>query len=267
MRLLGGVKLLVTSGVIVAVWVTGAIIGANVVSATGDTTIQTVLSGNQEPILTIDNVPQHSVVISAVPFRLHGSINALSQLRIYIDGAFSQVVPLSVHDTSFDYDITVSPGTHTVTIVGVSAYGSSNPEINFTITYTPEPTPSQPPFGSPRSGQANQQGGVILTNQIQSGMSTVQTPLNPMLDALYNGLIALNIVTPRDLTQTPTMLWRLMGVTTGLVLVFMPWVFRWIYRRIWYGWLGRDSSLNVRYSSLIMRILGGVLLMLIIMFS
>lgn len=261
MRLVSGGKLLAASGVIVAVWLTGAIVGTNVVSATGDTTIQTVLSGNQQPILTVDNVPQNKVLIAATPFRLRGSVNALAQLRIYVDGVFSQVVPLSVNDTSFDYDITVSPGTHTVTVIGVSAYTSTDQETNFTITYSPVLTPNPPPSNLQGEGQ---QGGVVLTNQPQQGLGMTHTPLDPMVDALYNGFVALNIVTPHDLTQTPAMLWRFTGVTTGLVFLLIPWAFRWLYRITWYKWLGYKRSLDVRHPLLIVRILGAVLLMLII---
>jgi len=113
---------------------------------------------NQSAVLTVER-PQSDSVVNTSQIELSGTVAQASQLEIYVDDAYSGVVPLSYNDTTYTTTVAIAVGTHTIKVVAVDVCQVGNATASVVVTYennTPASTGSQVPTnvdGTPVAGK------------------------------------------------------------------------------------------------------------------
>lgn len=111
-----------------------------------------------------DNVPPAEISISQpvsdsivnqaiTTFR--GSIANATQVEISVDGSYSQTISIGASDSTFETSLTLSEGTHTVSMVANGICGTQNAQDSVVVTYQPNTEPSgggTTPTDVPESG-------------------------------------------------------------------------------------------------------------------
>jgi len=230
------------------------------VNVNNQTALVYVTSVNTNELNTSTNTIQTSSAVS----RLRGPVNKLLQLRIYVDTDYAATVPLTPTMTEFTYDLEVTPGSHAVDLVGVSANSSADPMYSFTLNYTPAVTipgtTATPSTSTPSTGQ-----GIIIDSS--ATIQPVDTPseVNVQLPPwLFTTLVALDIASP---TATGTSIklgfWRpIIIIASILFITFAPWILK-SYRHLrytWLGWSGQPLPAALRQHPLFWIRFSGVLL-------
>lgn len=229
----------------------------------GDTGVQVYVDG---PQLAVTNVSPSGVTVTSTPFSLRGSVRKLNQIRLYIDGNFATIIPLDQTATTFQYDLTVSPGHHTIELVGIGDDGPI-PGVSFGIDYQPSTLSS--PSAQPKSDSTASpaMGGLVIGPTVQKSPERL-TPLSAMpgVGTIYSSLLFLDIVQPSGGMGIGAP--RLVVVLLAFaLLVFAPRVLA-LYRRVRYQWLGwcKWSLPGVlrQYPLTFLRVVGLVLLIAVI---
>ena len=181
-----------------------------------------------------------TLVINAVPFKIFGKVKSLNQVQVHVDNTLTEVIPLVLTDTQFEYDLSVDPGQHEVQFVGISPTGS-DPAVSITVKYSPAP-PGTVPEPIPTTGR----GGT----QVQSGDNLNQPgsvdltsgPIDSLESLITEGLVALDFARPGDTSMTGVMFARFALLLTGLALLFFPLPALNAYRVVRYEWLHIPSG-------------------------
>lgn len=79
--------------------------------------------------------PQSDSVVTAADIELSGDVTQASQLEVYVDDAYSGVVPLSYNDTHFSTTVSIGLGTHTIKVVAVDVCQVGNATASVVVTY------------------------------------------------------------------------------------------------------------------------------------
>lgn len=217
------------------------------------------------PQLAVTNVSSSGVTVSSTPFSLRGSVRKLNQIRLYIDGNFATIIPLDQTATTFQYDLTVSPGQHVIELIGVGNDGPI-PGVSFSIDYQP---PTSSPSIQPKNGGSSPpaMGGLVIGPTIQKSTNGL-APLSsvPGVGTIYSGLLFLDILQPGGGMGIGVL--RLVLLVLALVLLVFARVILILYRNVRYGWLGwRRRPLPAvlrRHPLAFLRLVGLVLLIAVI---
>lgn len=202
-----------------------------------DTSVNVNITGSTAPSLAVENPVPKSVKNPF--FVIRARVTALTQVQIYMDGDYVTTVPLTPDETSFEYTLSLTGGTHDVTLIGIGAYGGENQTTAFSIAYTPEsPSPSATtPSG--KSGMVGSPlGGVIVGGSSLPSFEIPTWAKLPGVNKLYEALVFADIVNPYRPDDTPLMLLRCGLAMLGLVLIAFARPVLASYRRARYGWLG-----------------------------
>lgn len=68
---------------------------------------------------------------------VRGTVTQATQVELYVDDQFDRVVPLSSDEKSFEAELTMSPGTHTIRAVAIDFCQLKNGEGEVIVTYVP----------------------------------------------------------------------------------------------------------------------------------
>jgi hypothetical protein len=79
--------------------------------------------------------PQSDSVVTSSDIELSGDVTQASQLEIYVDDAYSGVVPLSYNDHHFSTTVSIGLGTHTIKVVAVDVCQVGNATASVVVTY------------------------------------------------------------------------------------------------------------------------------------
>lgn len=211
------VKRLVASLIVaLAVTVTGSL-----PALAANTNVQATVSGNTTPILQVTSTDgsstpptSHTIIHWALAkFAIHGTVNNLVQIQVEVDGQYSTTVPLTPADTAFDTTVTLTPGTHTITLVGISADGSTNPTTTLTVDYTPAPTAPVP------APPTTNTGGVFSGVPISSSITTASNAGLHLPQWVINGLIAINVIVPGESNPLGSNVWRIILIMAMLAVI------------------------------------------------
>lgn len=213
--------------ILVAVAVLGCSVGVlpRVASAV-DTFVHAAVRDNQPAAMVVTG-PANNTTQSSSSVTLTGTVHNISQIIVLIDGVYTTTVPLDLGATTYTIVLIVTPGTHTIVLQGIDPFSGVQIDRSVAVTYDPmqaptEPTP--PPVqqtvgkGTGAAAQLQQQTTQQITTATSNG------PLKVMLDGAYGMLTTLGLVTVRDTTGPPTMVWRFILMSTGAVLLVAPWV-------------------------------------------
>lgn len=206
-----------------------------------DSSINVGVSGSPAPALDVTNVSS-PVTATTMPLAINGTVSSLTQIQIYVDGAYSSTIPLTPDATSFSYSLNLNQGTHSVEFLGISAYTTTNPSVTLSITYTPASSgggTTNPPSdsgGKPSGPDGVVIGGEPVENGNNSGISGVDLP-----NWLYQPLVFFDIINPSRATDTSSMLGRFVWVVVALFLIIFARPTLYLYRKVRYDWLHLDK--------------------------
>jgi len=106
-----------------------------------DTTIGAAVCGSGAGAsLSVDAPPSDSVVDQPT-VKIIGTVADATQIDISIDGQYDSTVPLSVGQTSYQADVQLTAGTHTISLVANDACQMQDAEASIVVTYQPKTTP------------------------------------------------------------------------------------------------------------------------------
>ena len=159
--------------------------------------------------------PRSDSVVNTADIELSGDVKQASQLELYVDDAYSGVVPLSYNDTTYTTTVAIGLGTHTIKVVAVDVCQVGNATASIVVTYqntTAASTGSQVPTnvdGSSTTGQS------VASNRSPLDQF-ILLPLMGLAQSL--DLIAYDSTTPGQV-QIANM-FRFLIISAALLLLF-----------------------------------------------
>lgn len=169
--------------------------------------------------------PQPHTITPTMPIAITLQTEQVGQIAVYVDGNYSETVPVDRRAPTFRYDFRAPPGTHTVRFEGQDLCARTTPVGELTVTYDPR-QPVEPITGQATTGlgapSVSEGPDAPHQAQVTEESSEVALPLAQPLkavgDAVYGALVALDIVQPQGSEPLrPALQFSVM--TTGLALV------------------------------------------------
>ena len=183
--------------------------------------------------------PASDSVVTNSSVTMSGTIADITQIDVSIDGSYSQSVGISSGQTTFTFDVVITPGTHTISLEGYDICSLDNPTGDVVVTYEPAAPPSNggntPTTVNPDPGGSNnidnsggnQSGGIIVSDP----SSAAGQPIGDNLDGISAGGLELPnflrrfiIITDLDtITQGSTVLGllRLFIILIGFLIIVL----------------------------------------------
>lgn len=243
-----------------------------------DSPVKVSVTGSTAPDLQITNLTS-PVTVTTIPVTVQAIISNLTQVQVYVDGAYSLTIPLTVSAESFSYDLNLNEGTHQVEFIGISAYTSNNPQVSLSIAYTPVTPPSS--GGNSGSGDGKTSGGDI--NQAPAGTGGVIIGDQPIEDQhptgfmgvglpnwIYQPLVFFDIINPNSAGDTPKTIQRAILMLAGLFFLICARQTLWLYRKIRYDVLRMNKRpllyILRRFPLLWIRLFGAILVLAVFVY-
>ena len=184
--------------------------------------------------------PQTGVVVNSAEVIVSGEVWDITQIQVLIDDAPSQILPIAVHQESFEATISVPLGTHVITLEGVDICQVENPVQQLIVTYEPASTGGQDGQGENQDGQGDgRRGSGSEDTQTEINGKPVERagflqrtlqPLAEQLNRMFMGaLYALDVIPGPNSTGhasifVPAIRFGL--VSTGLLAIIYPQILR-----------------------------------------
>ena len=194
-----------------------------------------ICNGSSSASLAL-TTPLPGSVHATSPIRTQGSINRLSQITVFVDGAYNSTIPIDSGASSFIYDVSLAPGTHTVRYVGADSCQATSPVAEISITFDPsvitEPTTGQE---SPSQPQQKAESGVRIGSTLPTQESLSKTqPITAFSNFIYSALIVLDFANSTSFESVSVMSQRFAVFSTGLILLFLSRPMLIFYRTLRY---------------------------------
>jgi len=194
-------------------------------TASANTVVGAVVCSPSNSALLAIAQPVDGHTVTNMPVTVSGSLNLLSQIRVFIDNVFTQTVPVPADATTFSFEVTLPTGSHEIRLEGVDICQLTSPVAQVVVVYNPETTvvgqpvaPVDPQAPAEEYAPIDEQPTFferVTTNGVISGVS----------NAAYGVLEALDIINSNEAAQTTKMVSRFTLVTVGSTLVLLaPWV-------------------------------------------
>lgn len=161
------------------------------VAATNSSDIGVIVCGGAVPAAQIDiTEPLSDSVITQADTTFRGTVANATQIDISVDGNYSQTVAVGTSDSSFETDLTLTEGTHTITATANGICGSAPALDSVVVTYQPEAETSG---GSSTPTTVTDDGnGVVVGDGLTLSDDHTATPLDripivgPVVNAVTN---------------------------------------------------------------------------------
>ncbi|HEX7484388.1 MAG TPA: hypothetical protein VF281_04545 [Candidatus Saccharimonadales bacterium] len=111
-------------------------------AASAESNLAAIICDSSQPAVLTVVQPESDSVVTNAQIEVSGTVAQASQLELYVDDAYSGVVPLSYNDTSFSTTVSVSLGTHTIKVVAVDVCQVGNATASVVVTYQNAPSAS-----------------------------------------------------------------------------------------------------------------------------
>lgn len=103
--------------------------------------VDVAVCGAAVPAAQIDvTEPLSDSVVSNAVSTLRGTVANVTQVDITVDGQYNNSFSLGANEATFEVDITLSEGTHTITLTANAVCGGQTATANVVLTYSPEVT-------------------------------------------------------------------------------------------------------------------------------
>lgn len=86
--------------------------------------------------------PQSDSIVSEPKITINGEVEYISQIDFFIDDVYNNTIALGYSETTFNSEITLSPGTHTIKFVATDSCSNVTHNDSLVITYQPKTQPS-----------------------------------------------------------------------------------------------------------------------------
>ena len=154
--------------------------------------------------------PKSDSVVADSRLTLSGTTRQASQVDTTLDGAYDQTVAVAAGQSAFSLTMTLTPGTHTITVIALDVCAQHNATSQLVVTYQPaaQETGAQPTATV---------GGVTIEPQ---GAASPVTPPSAPVSFLGQtvAMIGANLDIGQTVTSTPLQqVVRIGLVTVGLV--------------------------------------------------
>ena len=121
------------------------------------TTVQVQIC--QTAYITLEQ-PQSDSVISQPTVAVAGQVGHASQMEVLVDDQFDSATAIAAGQSTFETNVTLSPGTHTITAKAIDSCSGVPVSDTSVVTYTP--TPSTPSSGA--TTETDMEGGVVVAS-------------------------------------------------------------------------------------------------------
>ena len=141
----------------------------------------TVCGTNPTGALIDITQPANDSVVNQSTVTFRGTVASASQIVVELDGQYNGTVALANNQTTFETDITLPQGTHTVSMRATEVCGGADGTDNIVLTYQPAVQPSTGAETDTAVGSNGQQTGVVISDGTISesslGRSIEQLPV------------------------------------------------------------------------------------------
>ena len=108
-----------------------------------DTEIGVSVCGQVAPSSAIDiTQPNNDSVVDQAVTTFRGTVSNAVQIEIEVDGGYSGTIAIGANQGSFNTDITLDKGTHTIQMTATNVCGGADASDSVVITYQPTAAPS-----------------------------------------------------------------------------------------------------------------------------
>lgn len=215
------------------------VLGSTSAQAVNDTRVDAVICQVSSSAVVAITSPLSQTAVGSSAVTIEGSVSLISQMTVYVDDQYIGVFALASGAQTFSYDVTLTPGSHTVKFVGQDICQVASPVAQVTLIY--DPSVPIPPVtgpsdatGSPSRSPVAGGPAVIAADLLPEGSlpeSLLTKPLDALGDMLYSGLVVLDFVRPGSAESLPCMILRFILLFVGLFLLFFArLVVCWIVR-------------------------------------
>lgn len=173
--------------------------------------------------ITLDEPVSDSIVTNTT-ISISGTVSQSGQIEVRVDGAFNNVIPLSIGQTTYAGEVQLSTGTHEINVTAINSCSGPNSSAMSVVTYAPPP--QTPSIGSETPTTV---GGVLPPNTAQSAAGGDSITLNSLgfLDEILKPLegvatwLNIDLGSQTDQVQRDTLtVGRATALLAGLVLMF-----------------------------------------------
>lgn len=216
---------LVFLGGIVCAFVLGVLLSANT-NAQPSTSVNATICASSSSV-TITQPMSDSVIVDPT-VAIRGTVTQASQIEVLVDGVYDGVIPLDVGQSTYESQVQLSTGTHTITLKAIDYCQSADSVATTVVTYTPPPGSSS--VGDETEtiagdGDDRPQGVVIGGQTGEAPELSQKNPLLPaiIVEPLQDILRWLNIASYDSSTTTHSQLSLPRAVAIGVgayVLLF-----------------------------------------------
>lgn len=162
------------------------VIAAPVASAT-DTSIGVSICGDNVPAAQIDiTEPNDDSIVAQAETTFRGTVANATQIEVTVDGQYNNTISITTDDTAFETVLTLSAGTHTITMTANAICGAPDADESIVLTYQPAVEPSHG-GGVPTDvrDEVSPRGVVIADDTIRDDQGA-----SPIVDLPFIGGIA-----------------------------------------------------------------------------
>lgn len=127
-------------------WITGIVLAASFVivhTAAAQTVVGVTICANSS--ITIDE-PISDSIVTETTVAISGTVSQAGQIEVRVDGAFNNVIPLSIGQTTYVGEVQLSAGTHDIIVTAINSCPGPNSSATSVVTYAPPP--QSPSIGS-----------------------------------------------------------------------------------------------------------------------
>lgn len=174
--------------------------------------------------------PLNDSSIGSSVLTVKGTVSKISQVELYIDGAYSQTKALSPGTTTYSMQTTISKGTHTIFVRGSDNCGGNQQSSSVVVTYQPQVAPS---VGS----SVVTSGGVVVGgNSLDSETQPLDIPEQSGGTYFFPMMTDVFRMTDLDTLGNVSLAWAFVHIillVVGLtLLVAGPNIYRWFVYKI-----------------------------------
>lgn len=213
---------LVFLGGIVCAFVLSVLLSANT-NAQPSTSVNATICASSSSV-TITQPMSDSVIVDPT-VAIRGTVTQASQIEVLVDGVYDGVIPLDVGQSTYESQVQLSTGTHTITLKAIDYCQSADSVATTVVTYTPPPGSSSVGDETETIAGDNRPQGVVIGGRAGEAPELSQNPLLPVIivEPLQDILRWLNIASYDSSTTTHSQLSLPRAVAIGVgayVLLF-----------------------------------------------
>jgi len=202
---------------------------ASVSFAQSGTTVNANVCGLSQTANIVINTPLSGTRTSTQIVIVTGSLAQITQLTAYLDGKFSEIIPIDSGATTFSYEYMPPVGKHTLRLEGQDLCQRTTPVAELILTYNPA-LPPKPitgpavtiPAADNAAGHVPERAPPQDSSQpidaTNVPMAVLPNLLQPIGNGIADALAGLGIIS-KNPAQSVSMATRFAVMTTGVLVV------------------------------------------------